>query len=124
MGFLPVSYKIDTRAQCNVIILAILINFDPEPDFCSVNIKLSAYNNSKVPVLGKCSLTLKHKKDQFDVSFIIVDSQSMIILGLANSESLHLIKCISVVNVSDEQFLSEFSDCFGEIGTLKKYLPH
>ena len=30
-----------------------------------------------------------------------------------------LIKLISAINVSAEQFLSEFSDCFGEIGTLK-----
>ena len=43
----------------------------------------------------------------------------MFIPGLAPSESLSLIERISVVNVSDEQFLSEFSDCFGEIGTLK-----
>ena len=43
----------------------------------------------------------------------------MSILGLATSESLNLIKHISAVIVSDEQFLSEFSDCFGEIGTPK-----
>ena len=38
---------------------------------------------------------------------------------MATSESLNLIKRISAINVSGEQFLSEFSDCFGEIGTLK-----
>ena len=114
-----VSYKIVTGAQCNVIPLTILKTFDPEPDLCPVNTNLSAYNNSKIPVLGKCSLTLKHKKDYFDVSFIVVDSKSVPILGLATSESLNLIKRISAVNVTDEQFLSEFSDCFGEIRTLK-----
>ena len=93
--------------------------FDPEPDLCPLNIKLSAYNNSKIPVHGKCSITLKHKKDYFDVLFIVADSKSIPILGLATSESLNLIKRISAVNVSNEQFLSEFSDCFGEIGTLK-----
>ena len=43
----------------------------------------------------------------------------MPILGLATSKSLNLIKHISAINVSGEQFLSEFSDYFGEIGTLK-----
>ena len=43
----------------------------------------------------------------------------MPILGLATSENLNRIKHISAINVSGEQFLSEFSDCFGEIGTLK-----
>ena len=50
-------------------------------------------------------------------NFIVVDSKSVPILGLATS--LNLIKRISAINVSSEQFLSEFSDCFGEIGTLK-----
>ena len=85
-----------------------------------MKIKLSAYNNSKILVLGKCSFTIKHKKGHYcDVSFIVVDSKSVPVLGLATSESLNLIKRISVVNVSNEQFLSEFSDCFGEIKTLK-----
>ena len=107
---ISVSCKIDTRAQCNVIPLTVLKMFDPESDLCPVNIKLSACNNSKIPVLGKCSLTLKHKKDHFDVSFIVVNSKSVSILGLATCESLNLIKRISAVNVSDEQFLSEFSE--------------
>ena len=119
MSGIPISYKIDTGAQCKVIPLTILKKFDPEPDLCPVNIKLSAYNNSKIPILGECSLTLKHKEDHFNVSFIVVDSQSVSILGLATSESLNLIKHISAINVSGEQFLSEFSDCFGETGTLK-----
>ena len=59
---IPISYKIDTGARCNVIPLTILKKFDLEPELCPVNIKLSAYNNSKIPVIGKCSLTLKHKK--------------------------------------------------------------
>ena len=105
---IPVSYKTDTGAQYNITLFKILKKFDPEPELYPVNVKLSTYNNSKIPVLGKCSLTLNHKKDQFDVSFILVDSKSAPYLGLATNESLNLIKCISVVNVSDEQFLSEF----------------
>ena len=81
--------------------LTILKKFDPELDPCPVNIKLSAYNDSQIPVLGKCSLTLKHKKDHSDdVSFIAVNSRSVPILGLATSESPNLIKCISAINVT------------------------
>ena len=61
----------------------------------------------------------QHKKNHFDVSFIIVHSKSVPTLGLAVSESLNLTKRISSVNVSNKQFLSDFSDCFGEIGTHK-----
>ena len=59
---------------------------DPESDLCPLNIQLSAYNNSKIPLLGKCSLTLKHKKDHFDVYFIVVDSKCVPILGLTKSK--------------------------------------
>ena len=99
--------------------MTILKKFDREPDLCPVNIKLSAYNNSKILILGECSFTLKHKKGHFDVSFIGGDSKSVPSLGLTTSESLNLIKRISAINVNDEQYLSEFSDCFGEIETLK-----
>ena len=77
--------------------MTILKKFDPEPDLGLVNIKLSAYNKSKIPVLGKCPLTLKHKKDHFDVSFIAVDSKFVPIQGLPTCESLNLIKRISAV---------------------------
>ena len=88
---IPVSYKINTGVQYNVTSLTILQNSDPEPDICPMNIKLSTYNHSKIPVLRKCSITIKLKKDQFDVSFIIVDSKPAPILGLATSERLSLI---------------------------------
>ena len=55
--------------------------------------------------------TQKHEKDHFDVLFIVVNSKSLPILELAASESLKLIKRISAVNLSDEQFLPKFSDC-------------
>ena len=66
---IPVSYKIDTRAQCNAIPLTNLKKFDPEHNLCPVNIKLYANNNAITHVLGKCSLTLKHKKDSLNVSY-------------------------------------------------------
>ena len=96
--------KLILELSVTVIPLIILKKFDPEPDLCPANIKLSA----KIPLLEKCSLSLKHKKEHFDVSYIIVDSKSVPILGLATSESLNLIKRISAVNKSDELFLSEF----------------
>ena len=37
---IPVSYKINTGAQCYVIPLTVLKKFDPKPDLCPVNIKL------------------------------------------------------------------------------------
>ena len=40
----PISHKIDTGAQCNVISVESLENISPKPDLQPVNVKLSAYN--------------------------------------------------------------------------------
>ena len=69
----PISYKIDTGAQCNAIPTESLESISPKPDLQRVNVKLSAYNGYKIPVVGKWSLSLAQKVF-FKVSFIIVDS--------------------------------------------------
>ena len=114
---LPISYKTDTGAQCNVVPLKIYLKLNPQPD---LNLKLSAYNKSEIPVIGKCSLTLEHKSELFNVSFLVADAKSVPILGLESCENLKLIKRIYSVELKENLFLSEFSDCFGEIGTLNK----
>ena len=114
----PISNKIDTGAHCNVIPVESLENISPKPDIQPVNVKLSAYNGSTIPVVGKCSLTLDHKNNYFKVSFIVVDSDSIPILGLKTNEHLQLIKRICQIETNSEKFFSEFHDCFGEIGTL------
>ena len=63
----PISYKIDTGAQCNVIPVESLENISPKLDLQPVNVTLSAYNGSKIPVVGKCSLTLDHKNNSFKI---------------------------------------------------------
>ena len=75
---IPISYKIDTGVQCNVIPVESLENISLKPDLQPVNLKLSPYNGSKIPVVGKCSLTLDHKNNSFQVSFIVVDSDSVV----------------------------------------------
>ena len=113
-------YKIDTGAQCNVVPLKVYQKLNPQPDLHPLNLKLSAYNNSKIPVTGKCSLTLEHKIELFNVSFLVLDIKSVPILGLESRENLKLIKCICSVESKKNSFLFEFSDCFREIGTLNK----
>ena len=92
---LPVSYKIDTDTQCNVVpFLKIYQKFNPQPDLHPVNLKLSAYSNSEIPVIGKCSLTLEHKSKLFNMLFLVVNTKSLSILGLESCKNLKLIKHI------------------------------
>ena len=90
----PISYKIDTGFQFNVIPVESLENISPKSDLQPLNIKPSAYNGSKIPVVGKCSLSLAHKNNSFNASFIAVDSDSVPIFRLKTSKHLQLIKRI------------------------------
>ena len=114
----PTSYKLDTGVQCNIIPVKNLENISPKPYLQPVNVKFSAYNGSKIPVVGKYSLTLAHKNNSFKVSFTVVDTDSVPILGVKTIENSKLIKRICRIETNSETFFSEFRDFFGEIGTL------
>ena len=87
-----VTFKIDTGAQCNVIPKHLLQKFSPKPKIKPATIKLSAYNGTSIPVSGKCIGKLKLKDRTVNVLFIVVDSDSVPILGLNTSVKLNLIK--------------------------------
>ena len=94
-------YKIDAGAQYNAVPLKIYQKLNPQPDLHPVNLKLSGYNNSKIPVIGKCSLTLEHKNELFNKSFLVVDIKPVPILGLESCENLKLIKRICRVKFKE-----------------------
>ena len=99
----------DIGAQCNAILVESLENISPKPYIQPVNVKLSAYNGSKIPVVGKWSLTLAHKNNSFKVSFIVVDSDSVPILRLNTSQHSQLIKRICR---TEKKIVKRFSQNF------------
>ncbi len=109
-----VSFKIDTGAQCNVIPKRLLYNLSPRPKLKPASVKLSAYNGTP---------RVKHRGQIIPILFVVVDSDSVPLLGLNTCDKLHLIK--QVYEISEDvqchsSIEEEFSDCFGEIGCLKK----
>ena len=84
------------------------------------NIKLSAYNGSRIPVIESCILNISTKHKIHSVQFIMIDSNSPLVIGLKTGEELYLLKRSSDINVnSDIDFYTEYTDCFGDIGLLK-----
>ena len=123
MNGADVPFKIDTGAQCNVIPKHLLQKLSPKPKLKPATIKLSAYNGTPIPVSGKCIGRLKLKGRTVNVLFIVVDSDSVPILGLNTSVKLNLIKQVYQIpkNIqSTTPVHEEFSDCFGEIGCLPR----
>jgi len=80
----------------------------------------TAYNSTKIPVLGKCILRVLHKRKMVPILFIVTEADSMAILGLDTCEKLNLVERIMLVNKENPDIMQEFSDCFGDIGILPK----
>ena len=117
------NFTIDTGAQCNVIPKYLLNSLLPRPKLKPTTMKLSAYNGTEIPVAGRCITSIKLKNQKVKVLFIVVDADSVPIIGLNTSVKLDLIKRVYKIandisvqaNIEDE-----FVDCFGEIGCLKR----
>jgi len=113
-----VEFKLDTGAQVNVLPTSIYKVMNPRPKLkpsC-----LTAYNNTEIPVHGKCigNVTTPQGK-RFNVLFVVVSTDSPAILGLKTCERMNLIQRLFPITSAND-FFEEFKYCFGEIGCLKR----
>jgi hypothetical protein len=119
-----VRYKLDTGAQVNVLPKSQYNRLIRKPKLKNTKVKLTAYNGTNIPVVGKCIVRVAHKKNcDVPVLFIVAETTSQPILGLSTCENLNLVKRVMIVKPKEEQlpsFISEFECCFGELGTLPK----
>ena len=124
MNSTNVTFKIDTGAQCHVIPKSLLHKMSsPQPKLEAATVKLTAYNGTPIPVAGTCFARIKHKGQTVLILVIVVDSDSVPILGLNTCDKLNLIKKVYQMSHdvnSDAPIQDEFSHCFGEIGCLNK----
>ena len=65
-----------------------------KPKMSSTSVTLSAYNNTEIPVIGKCIATIQIKERKTPVLFIIANINSTAILGQSACEKLQLIRRI------------------------------
>ena len=88
----------------------------------TTSVKLSAYNDTSIPVAGKSIVPLLHKGTKHYVLFIVVSSDTTPIIGLNTSEKLNLIQRVLKVNRCEtfnlDQISKGYFNCFGEVGTL------
>ena len=119
-----VRFKLDTGAQVNVLPKSQYDKLLRRPKLKSTKVKLTAYNGTNIPVVGRCIARIAHKKNRdVPVMFVVAETSSPPILGLSTCENLNLIKRVMMVKSKEENvpsFMSEFDCCFGELGTLPK----
>ena len=114
-----ITFKLDTGAQVNILPQDDFNKLPKKSKLHSCKVKLSAYNGSSIPVLGKAILYITHKGHKFPVIFIIADIQAAPILGLSTCTRLDLIQRVMKVNQSTTpDYVKNFKDCFDVIGKL------
>ena len=103
-----IQFKLDTGAECNVISKSALKSMNPSPKLKKTTAKLSAYNESVIPVCGKTILKVTHIKVKHNVLFIAVDAELPAILGLNTIEHLDLIRRVNEIKLRFKE--KEFTD--------------
>ena len=115
-------FKIDSGAEVSVISWDTFKRLQNPPEVLKTNTKLKAYNQTDIPVMGKCLLQVQHEqKDPHDVEFMIAQYDSVI--GGRQSEELQLIQRLFAVNKLPEGIQEDIFDEIGCIdGELTLYL--
>ena len=114
--------KVENGAELNVVSKAEFNTLKSKSKLPETDIKLTAYNNTKITIAGNCELSIERLDKSFNLPFIVVEVSSPSILSADLSIHLKLVKQIISVNHRTTYFFSEYSNCFGELGLLpEKY---
>ena len=115
-----IDFKIDSGSQVDIIRYKDYLQLQPKPVLHKTGVTLNAYNNTQVPVHGKCRCVVVYGDIKVSTWFIVTDDNLSPILGLQSSEKLSLIKR-SVNNIESADGIERrYQDCFGEIGCLSQ----
>ena len=85
------KFKIDSGAEVSVISYGTFQNLPRRPEITKTNTRLKAYNQTDIPVIGKCLLQVQHEdKQPRTIEFMIANYESVI--SGKHSEELELIQ--------------------------------
>ena len=115
-----INYKLDTGSQVNILPKKEYTKLIHKPKLHPAKVKLTAYNGTNIPVIGKCIITLKNRYQEYKVLFILAEMDSVPLIGLNTCKKLDLINRVMTVDCEYSSLINEYSDCFGEIGSLSK----
>ncbi|KAK2701583.1 hypothetical protein QYM36_019776, partial [Artemia franciscana] len=97
---LPVKFKVNTGAQANILPAKYFDALSHPPSLKQSSQKLTSYCGSKIPVRGVCKLSCKHKSSKAEtLPFLIVETDSVPILGFQSSIDLNIVKLVLNVRI-------------------------
>ena len=131
-----VKFKIDSGSHVNVLPLRIYEKVKtPDLNLKASDIKLSAYNNNKLTVVGEIMMNTKFNHMSAEVPYLVIDTKDKPILGLKICSDLNIIKKVHLLDKSKnleinfkskDEIISEYKDVFTGLGKFpgKPYKIH
>lgn len=114
-----INFKIDTGAEVNVIPVKVYNTIKPKNTLTKTTITLTAYNSTKIPILGSCMLQLQNKGIKINAQFIVADTNANAVISANTAENLGLLQRIHAINKTDlEALIGRYKDFFGDLGKL------
>ena len=119
-----ICFKVDTRAQCNVIPEHAFNKLTNKPSLQTTKVKLTAYGGIRVPIKGTCPMEIKQNGKTIDAKFFIVAvEKAQPLIGLQTCRDLELISInntVSEVKTDKMEILDEYQDVFTGLGLVDR----
>ena len=142
------KYKLDTGAEINVLPKSVYNGMQDKPKLIPTAVTLTAYNDTNIPIIGKCIANIQIKDKVTPVLFMVADGESSPILGQTACHKLQLKqiregspeksmrkqkknkakskvtdgaehkKAVVTDHEMKKHYLCKFPNVFGEMGTL------
>ena len=119
----PITFKLDTGAQCNVISKHSYDQISKRPLLKSKT-KLVTFGGHKMNACGKTSITCEHKEKYTVVEFEVVKQDVPSVLGLKTCREMKLVQRIDGIAVAPSDLLNEYKDVFEGLGCITDATHH
>ncbi|GBL74991.1 hypothetical protein AVEN_243793-1 [Araneus ventricosus] len=99
----PVTFKLDTGAQANVLPLSVIRKLENQPSIHPTSLEVCTYTGDALPVVGESVFMCVANNQHRELKFIIVDLNVQPVLSAAACTALNLVKRIdSSLQVSEK----------------------
>jgi predicted aspartyl protease len=94
----PVKFKVDTGAQCNVLLKQMLDKVVKTPNL-QPGPRVTAYNRQPVRVVGQQQLCVLFNNIRVDLSCVVAENVDIPVLGLPSCKALNVVKLVDSLNM-------------------------
>jgi hypothetical protein len=116
-----VNCKLDSGAEANVMSKSAFSKLNHRPNVCTTQSVLYGYGGNQLIPVGVATLRIRHKRQNYNTEFFIVDEDVKTLLGLPSCQQLDVVRLVDSVDgvtASATSIIDEYADIFTGVGCL------